>query len=135
MRRLNQAGDTIVEVLICLAIMSLIVGGAYSIARRSLTGIRTAQERAEATKFAETQIERARYLTSKGRFSDMPSGPAFCIPDDLVAPFPANCTRRFYSISETLDTSKKNLITVSVTWSSLGGDQERVDMYYRVFER
>lgn len=53
----SQRGDTIVEVLLALVVLMVIIGGGYSIATRSLRGIRMSQERSEATKIAEGQIE------------------------------------------------------------------------------
>lgn len=59
-KRLNQAGDTIVEVLIALAVLGAIIGGGYAVATRSLNGVQVAQERTEATKVAEGQLEAIR---------------------------------------------------------------------------
>lgn len=53
----KQQGDTIVEVLIAIAIVSLTLTGAYVSVNRSSNTTRTAQERGEALKWAETQIE------------------------------------------------------------------------------
>ncbi len=58
LRRLGQRGDTIVEVLVAIGILGVIVGGGYSIATRSLNGIRASEERSAATKIAESQMER-----------------------------------------------------------------------------
>lgn len=58
MRRLtNQSGDTIVEVLLSIAIVSLILGAAYVSANQSIKNVRRSQERIEATKVAEGQAE------------------------------------------------------------------------------
>lgn len=54
----NQKGDTIVEVLLAIAIVSAVLGGAYASASKSLQGTRQAQERGEALKLVEGQIER-----------------------------------------------------------------------------
>jgi type II secretory pathway pseudopilin PulG len=53
----NQKGDTIIEVMIALAVLMVVVTGGYTIATRSLNGARIAQERSEATKIAEGQLE------------------------------------------------------------------------------
>lgn len=55
--KLNSRGDSIIEVLIVIAILMIIISGGYTIATRSLNGIRASQERSEATKIAEGQIE------------------------------------------------------------------------------
>lgn len=59
-KNLNQAGDTIVEVLIAMAVVSLVLGGAYATANRSFLSIKLAQERSEALKLAEDQLEQLR---------------------------------------------------------------------------
>ena len=55
--RLNKAGDTLVEVLIAISVVSVVLAGAYVMTNRSLSSTRDAQERVNATKLAETQIE------------------------------------------------------------------------------
>jgi type II secretory pathway pseudopilin PulG len=64
MTKLNQIGDTIVEVLIAIAIISLVLTGAFMSAQQSLTGNRKSQERVEALKVAEEQLELLRQLAS-----------------------------------------------------------------------
>lgn len=69
----NQRGDTIVEVLIALTVLMVVIAGGYSIATRSLNGARIAQERSEATKLAEGQLEAIseRIKRLNGRFDDI----------------------------------------------------------------
>lgn len=57
MRILGIKGDTIIEVLIAIAVLGSIITGSYAIATRSLNGVRISQERGEALKIAESQIE------------------------------------------------------------------------------
>lgn len=64
MFKLNDVGDTIVEVLIATAIVSLILGGAYATSTRSLKTTRQAEERVEALKYTESQLERLRTSTT-----------------------------------------------------------------------
>ena len=75
----NQRGDTIVEVLIALAVIGLTISTGYSIATRSLNGVQVSNERSEATKVAEGQIERL-IASVRGGESVGPTGsnPAFC---------------------------------------------------------
>lgn len=62
----NNYGDTIIEVLLALAVLGVIIGGGYSIATRSLTGVQISQERNEATKVAEGQLESLKaYISGK----------------------------------------------------------------------
>lgn len=67
MRALNknqktQAGNTIVEVLIALAIIGLVLAGAYATANRSVRITQQTQERTNATKIAEQQLESLRSI-------------------------------------------------------------------------
>lgn len=52
-----QGGDTIVEVLISIAILGTVLAGAYVTSNRSLLAERTAQEHTEALTLAESQVE------------------------------------------------------------------------------
>ena len=53
----QQLGDTIVEVLLAMSVIGLILGMAFGIANRSVRMGQDAQERAEALKIAESQLE------------------------------------------------------------------------------
>ncbi len=55
--RLSPKGDTIVEVLIALAVLGVVMTAGYAISTRSLSSVRAAQERSEALKIAESQLE------------------------------------------------------------------------------
>jgi prepilin-type N-terminal cleavage/methylation domain-containing protein len=55
--RYSQAGDTIVEVIIVLAILGLAISISYATASRSLLNTRQAQETAEASEYVQSQIE------------------------------------------------------------------------------
>lgn len=55
--RRNQTGDTIVEVLIVIAIISSVLGGAYAMTNRNVNNNQQAQEHSQALKVAESQLE------------------------------------------------------------------------------
>jgi prepilin-type N-terminal cleavage/methylation domain-containing protein len=59
-----QAGDTIVEVMIALAIIGSVIAMAYATTTRSLRVGRQAQERGEALKLVEGQIEALKIFVS-----------------------------------------------------------------------
>ncbi len=52
-----SAGDTIIEVMIALAIIGLVISMSYATTQRSLKTGQAAQERIEALKVAESQVE------------------------------------------------------------------------------
>lgn len=60
MRKLQQAGDTIVEVIIVLAVLGTAISIAYSTASRSLQATRQAEENSQATQLVQSQIESLR---------------------------------------------------------------------------
>ena len=94
----RERGDTIVEVLICLAVLGLVLGGAYVTANRNSLANRSAQERLEAVKLAEAQIERLRTaVQADSALLNRTVG--FCLPSDTAALTPvaasdARCTVR-----------------------------------------
>lgn len=64
-RRLNSAGDTIVEVLIVLAVLGLAMSVSYATANRGLQKSRTAQEHSQALGLMNSQIELLRSTFAK----------------------------------------------------------------------
>jgi type II secretory pathway pseudopilin PulG len=62
LRPLSQIGDTIVEVMIVLAILGSAIGISYATANRSLLNARQAQENSQATEYVQSQVEALRYL-------------------------------------------------------------------------
>jgi prepilin-type N-terminal cleavage/methylation domain-containing protein len=61
-KRRGQRGDTLVEVMIAIVIVSTVIGGAYSVSNRSLQQTRGSQERSNALKLGESQIEQLKSL-------------------------------------------------------------------------
>lgn len=61
----SNRGDTIVEVLLALTVLSMIIGSGYAIATKSLNGVLIAQERSQATKLAEGQLEAMQWNLAK----------------------------------------------------------------------
>ncbi|MEO7364577.1 MAG: prepilin-type N-terminal cleavage/methylation domain-containing protein [Candidatus Saccharimonadales bacterium] len=77
----RQAGDTIVEVLVVLAVLGLAISVSYATAHRSLQATRQAEENAQATAILQSQIETMRSYA--GRTDDpyniYQTSKAFCI--------------------------------------------------------
>lgn len=79
-----EAGDTIVEVLIALVIVGAVLTGAYTTSTRSLDQVRRSEERAVATKIAETHLETIKSIVNSGDTALLdqiytPSGNGFCL--------------------------------------------------------
>lgn len=64
-RTYKQRGDTIIEVMLAMAVIGMVLGVAYGIANRSVAIGRSAQERSEALKFAESQVELIKQYVSE----------------------------------------------------------------------
>lgn len=60
--KFNQRGDTIIEVMIVLAVLGLALSISYATANRSLLNTRQAQENSEATSLVQSQVEALRYI-------------------------------------------------------------------------
>ncbi len=52
-----KRGDTIIEVLLAMSVIGIVLGAAFGIANRSIAMGQDAQERTEALKIAESQLE------------------------------------------------------------------------------
>lgn len=60
--RRSQRGDTIVEVMVVLAVLALALGISYATADRSLLDSRQANQNAQATALVQSQLESLRVL-------------------------------------------------------------------------
>lgn len=76
-----QAGDTIVEVIIAVAIISSILAGAFVVTNRSTRAVRDSEEHAQALQALQGQVELLRYAASQ--------------PGALTTPKLANLTTPF----------------------------------------
>jgi type II secretory pathway pseudopilin PulG len=143
--RLNNRGDTIVEVLIAIAVVSAVLGGAFAASRRSLLGARTSQERGEAVKFVEGQLESLKSaLDDRSRASTIFAlAGSFCLDDslDVVTDINNAACRKGpdgrYRLAVTSvaipDTTGKEF-RASATWDKIGGGpQERVEIVYKAY--
>jgi type II secretory pathway pseudopilin PulG len=150
MRKLGQRGDTIVEVLICIGIISLVLTGAYVTSHRSSTGVRNSQEHAEALKLVESQLEQVRANVTDGLGDVFTVSTPFCMVDAKpvsasVAPGSAKCVQNSsgnpttsqpaYKLTTTRTTSGSgSLFTMHAVWDSVtGSGQAQESMTYRLY--
>jgi len=148
-----ERGDTIVEVLIAVAVVALILAGAYVATNRSLLATRSSQERVSALKLAEAQIEQIKGLAGSDPdqlFTD--SGPntspnPFCIAKSSGLPVAANnpaCTVDISGAPASAGTEPR--FTISITranndfllverWEDVSGRvTDELQLRYRVHE-
>lgn len=144
-RKLSERGDTIVEVLIAIAVISMILGGAFIMTNRSLQGTRDAQERVNATKLVEGQVEHLKNIAATNSTQLFGAGvPAsYCITTGgavvdstnaacAVGPDGAPATNEpRFGLAITRST---NTFTIRSTWTNVrGSTQNNVEMKYRVY--
>lgn len=131
----SSDGDTIVEVLLSIAIVSSVLGGAFISANRSLRGAQVSQERGEALKLVEGQLERVKAASKDDSKASAVFGATgdFCLDDALVPQPPCSQGpegRYTLAIRRTGDA-----FTASARWDKIGGGpQEEVVIMYRAYQ-
>jgi type II secretory pathway pseudopilin PulG len=142
---LSERGDTIVEVLISIAVISLILGGAFVATNRSLTATRDTQERSDGLKLVESQIEllKSQVSTNAAAIFGSPVSP-FCIVTATSAVSASNtsdCKMSAAGTPTTVDpkyniaiTRSGNVFTIVNTWDGITGRPAKVEMKYRLYQ-
>lgn len=134
MRKLKQTGDTIVEVLVALAVTSLVISVAMASARQSLLGSLQSQERSEAMKIAESQLESLRSTGFKALAT--PPRISFCYSGGALAAAP--CTVSGAGIAYTVNITRTSVLdhifTIRIVWDRATGlGQDEITMKYAVY--
>lgn len=143
--KLAERGDTIVEVLISIAVISMALGGAFVTTNRSLQGTRQAQERVNATKLVEGQLEQLRSIAASNSAAIFGAGvPAsYCITSSstVVASSNSACAVNTSGTPTSVEpvfhlaiTRSGNTFTVNNTWNNIHGSQDNVVMEYRLYD-
>jgi len=146
-RSCREQGDTIVEVLISIAIVSVILGGAYVVSNTSLQATRSAQEQSNALKIAQSQIEEIKsMITNKPDNIYGGSAPTtFCIANitTIVATSVANpdsqcivtnpgSTQPQYTLTIVRTNNDFNL---KVSWFDVNGkNSDQLQVVYRDYK-
>lgn len=154
-RQRKQAGDTIVEVMIAMAVATAVLGSAYTITSKSLTNTRMAQEHSEALKIAQAQVEqiRAIALSSSANAPIFNSVSAGCIATsgankgqlkqftsttnvpDPVSNYPSEC-KDIGSVQYRTGfkyNSANNTFSVFVNWDGANGVDAQVKSTYKAY--
>lgn len=145
-----QRGDTIVEVLVSIAVIGAVLSGAYVVVSSNTKNNQSAQERSTAVKLAESQLEllRSYVATPPGT---LPLG-GFCLedgasvskhtissslpaPSNTVPGYPPQCqidSRYMIGIQTGAGDAELRSYTIFVTWDSLSGGRSQVSIAYKV---
>ena len=153
-KQLAKRGDTIVEVLISIAVVSMVLAAAFVSANRSLNGSQQSQERTEAVKYTEEQVERLKAqaavpgntvftigssfcFDSNGAQKSMPSVVGDLSSDNFAAYESSGCVRppsNRYHLAITRDPSNVNTFNATTRWDRAGGGgRDEVRIIYRVY--
>ena len=143
---LDQRGDTIVEVLISIAVVSLVLGGAYVTTNKSLMSERASEEQSNAVKLTESQFELIKGLVSTDTGTATLNGAPqiFCVSSatTVAASTSAACKLDSTGTATTvepvynvkIEKQNNNVFSITTEWNSIqqtGKDQ--VQMFYRIY--
>ncbi len=145
---LRERGDTIVEVLVAIAVVSLVLGGAYVTTNRSLLATRDAEERSVALKLTESQLEQLKGFARDNPEAIFGAGVPnpFCITNTntVVSASDEGCTVNPSGAPSTVEPSftlnvsragDGNTFTVVNEWTDVSGDiKDNIRMVYRIYE-
>jgi prepilin-type N-terminal cleavage/methylation domain-containing protein len=147
LKALRQRGDTIIEVMIVLAVLGLAISIAYATANRSLLNTRQAQESSRGAALAQSQIEQLRalspnkipsetdkYIYRAGDFCIDASGKV--VPYTVAACTYDSATAVPYDVKINYTTSAGiNTFKVVITWADvLGEGNDTTTFLYRVYQ-
>lgn len=137
-QQLNSRGDTIVEVLIAIAVISSVLAGAFAVSQKSIIGVRDSQERSEVLQTLQGQVEmvRAMALTATDKTSGVyaTSPQYFCVKNSPLTRVPTSdpaCTVGIYSIKEEYSPSDDAFIFYG-DWDRMGGGHDSMQLRYRI---
>jgi prepilin-type N-terminal cleavage/methylation domain-containing protein len=141
----RQAGDTIIEVMIVLAILGSAIGISYAIANKSLANTRSAQENAEATALLQAQVEAFHFISPTADLTTLATQ-HFCLDTSASTPtvilntnpipVAAGCLiNNLYSIDISHPGGPANEFTFKATWPDLQQKSynDSVTLVYRAY--
>ena len=144
--KLMQRGDTLVEVLIAIAVISSVLAGAYVVTNKSLTSSRDAQERGNALKLSEGQLERIKtvVVTNPEAIFGLTAVNPFCLnsTNTPVATSNAACKVDALGAATTGQPQYRmsiertgNVFTLTTVWDNVRGTTtSKVELSYKAYK-
>lgn len=143
----RQAGDTIVEVILAVAIISSVLAGAFAVTSRSSRDIRVSEEHAQALQYLQGQVELLRSAAAKPGYL-LGSGwlnSGFCLDANNIyesdsggtdnnCKVGANPTAPYvlHIQKNPLSSGPTTTFDLEASWASLNRGNDRVDLSYKV---
>ena len=125
---LNKKGDTIVEVLIALTILSLAMSISYATVNSSIQGLLVARTTAKATSLLQQQVETLRITSNLGSNTDT-TGFCFDGKGSLAVAGTATCVINNTTVKITEDGAGSGKFTATATWT-VGPKTYNSSIYY-----
>lgn len=138
----NQRGDTIVEVVIAIAVISSVLTGAFYLTNHSTRAVRDAQEHAQALQLLQGQVEQLRAQAPDNTWSALPAN--FCFDNATGAikslasstTYGCNAADYYNFVIERPPTPPANgenaLFKVKVQWDSILSKKGNETLLYKV---
>jgi len=144
-KKLRQSGDTIIEILIALSVLTFALSMGYATANRSSKAMQANKDRYQAQLYANEQADKirdsieanrtflkishttaARQCLSPGEVGTAPKTIAGCQQKGAtgIYDFDIQC------VTDCSIPSSFNVFKVRVEWDSLNGTRDNVELYY-----
>lgn len=138
----RQAGDTIVEVLIAIGVVSLVLVGAFLVSNNSTKTVQDNQERTQAQQILQAQVEELKVIIDGGG-DPITGGGAnpYCKSKTdgsyIAAADMTQCLDVVVGGAPdgkiTISRDGNNIYTFTITWSSIKGGQGWQSFVYRPY--
>ncbi len=136
----NQLGDTIVEVLLAIAVVGIVLTATFVSANRSLRGIQLSKDRSEALTLAKSAVTEIKEDIQKP-IPALSAGSNGCLAGNLTittsTPCPDIGSNGFFQAKISRGSSggtpdESNKYTIMVTWvSATSGTPQQLEIIYR----
>jgi Tfp pilus assembly protein PilV len=135
----HERGDTIVEVMISLIVISSVIVGAFVLSRLSSRNIRGSEEHSQALQMLQGQVEmlRAYAASDQASANPLPQNGTFCMQTDGSPGAAANCQNLNTYYTLTIQQSKPPVnglaatYTFTVQWPTQDGTTGNENIVYR----
>jgi|GEM_PF-2769535 len=128
--RLSNSGETIVEVLICVALIAITITATYVSGVDTMHKIQSAKEKQNAVSLARKQIE---LIASDTDTAKPTSGTCLLLSSTISEGTSETCNTTIesikYNISDTKKSSPANTYKIDISWNGSTGRND-VSMYY-----
>jgi type II secretory pathway pseudopilin PulG len=144
----DQRGDTVVEVLIAIAVISSVLVGAFIVTNRSTRTVRDSEEHSQALQLLQSQVEQLRAYAQSTTYGTMSTTPNFCFKQDGSGPIgvasgttygcsPTSPNGAQYGFVITLPTvapapNETGTFTLKVQWDSVLGNKGNESLVYKI---